>query len=572
MSIQDLSGREKADEAQRTVRSLRLTTGLILFAYATSHFLNHAFGVRSIEAMQAASTILLRPWQSYPGLFALYGAFSAHGLLGLYALHRRRHLRLPAAEAWQLALGLTIPFLLIPHAAALRVGQSLYGVEFGFERLHYQFWIVSPDLALPRQMLLLLVVWIHGCIGLRSWLRAKSWYPRASPTMASLATLVPALAIVGVVNAGLDVREAVARGSIDVTRFAPGPDGESVIRIVYMISTAYLALLIAVIGLRAARDWHGKRFGAVRITYPGHRIVSVPAGFSVLEASRWAGIAHESVCGGRGRCSTCRIRVLQGADRLAAPDALELRTLRRIAAAPDVRLACQVRPANDIAVEPLVRPRSADASEAIRFDAAVGGGRELEIAAMFVDLRGSTELATGRLPYDALFLFDRYIQVVTRAIRAHGGHVTSIAGDGIMSVFSTDRQMARQALQSALDVWKGLDALNDELASELPAPLKIGIGVHVGTAVVGWISTGASQSLQFLGDTGNVAAKLESRCKDFECTLVVSAAALDAAAAAPGVLETATVNIAGRTKSMDVAVVRQRVDLERFMAELPAAQ
>jgi len=109
MSIQDLSGREKADEAQRTVRSLRLTTGLILFAYATSHFLNHAFGVRSIEAMQAASAILLRPWQSYPGLFALYGAFSIHGLLGLYALHRRRHLRLPAAEAWQLALGLTIP-------------------------------------------------------------------------------------------------------------------------------------------------------------------------------------------------------------------------------------------------------------------------------------------------------------------------------------------------------------------------------------------------------------------------------------------------------------------------------
>src|SRR6266853_3403768 len=427
MSIQDLSGRQKADGTQRTVRALRLTTGLILFAYATSHFLNHAFGVRSIEAKQAASAILLRPWQSYPGLFALYGAFSVHGLLGLYALHRRRHLRLPAAEAWQLALGLTIPFLLIPHAATLRLGQSLYGLEFGYARLLYQFWVVSPDLALPRQMLLLLVLWIHGCIGLRAWLRAKPWYPRAVPTMASLATLVPALAVLGVVNAGLDVREAVLRGSIDVPHLAAGPAGESLSRVVEVISAGYLALLIAVFGLRAARDWHGKRFGAVRITYPGRRIVSVPAGFSVLEASRWAGIAHESVCGGRGRCSTCRVQILQGADRLAAPDTLELRTLRRIAAAPDVRLACQVRPANDIAVVPLVRPRSADASEAMRFDAAIGGGRELEIAAMFVDLRGSTELATGRLPYDALFLFDRYIQVVTRAIRARGGHVTSIA-------------------------------------------------------------------------------------------------------------------------------------------------
>jgi adenylate cyclase len=390
--------------------------------------------------------------------------------------------------------------------------------------------------------------------------------------MASLATLVPALAILGVVNAGLDVREAVLRGSIDVSHLAPGPAGESLGRIVYMISTGYLALLIAVFGLRAARDWHGRRFGAVRITYPGRRVVAVPAGFSVLEASRWAGIAHESVCGGRGRCSTCRVRVLQGADRLAAPDALELRTLRRIAAAPDVRLACQLRPANDIAVQPLVRPRSADAAEAIRFGAAVGGGRELEIAAMFVDLRGSTELATDRLPYDALFLFDRYVQAVTGVIRAHGGHVTSVAGDGIMSVFGTDRQdAARQALRSALDIWKGLDALNNELASELAAPLKFGIGLHVGTSVVGWISTGASQSLQFLGDTGNVAAKLEARSKDFDCALVVSAAALDAAAAAAPALEMATVKIAGRTTPMNVAVVRQRIDLERLVAELPVA-
>jgi adenylate cyclase len=105
--------------------------------------------------------------------------------------------------------------------------------------------------------------------------------------------------------------------------------------------------------------------------------------------------------------------------------------------------------------------------------------------------------------------------------------------DGIMSVLGTDRQdVARQALQSALDIWKGLDALNDELASELPAPLKFGIGLHVGTSVVGWISTGASQSLQFLGDTGNVAAKLEAKSKDFDCPLVTSAAALDAAGVA----------------------------------------
>ncbi|HEV7411576.1 MAG TPA: hypothetical protein VGO01_24095, partial [Bradyrhizobium sp.] len=109
---------------RRVERPLRLVSGLILFAYATSHLVNHAFGIRSIEAMSAASLVLLNPWQTLPGLTLLYTSFFAHGLLGLYALYRRRHLRMPAGEAWQLALGLMIPLLLIPHAAGVRFGTS----------------------------------------------------------------------------------------------------------------------------------------------------------------------------------------------------------------------------------------------------------------------------------------------------------------------------------------------------------------------------------------------------------------------------------------------------------------
>jgi adenylate cyclase len=60
----------------------------------------------------------------------------------------------------------------------------------------------------------------------------------------------------------------------------------------------------------------------------------------------------------------------------------------------------------------------------VRFGAAIEGGTEMEVAALFVDVRESTRLATGRLPYDTLFLFDRYIQVVTAGIQDNGGHVT----------------------------------------------------------------------------------------------------------------------------------------------------
>src|SRR5262249_20046372 len=186
---------------------------------------------------------------------------------------------------------------------------------------------------------------------------------------------------------------------------------------------AYLGLLAGTFGFRALRNWHSRRFRAVRITYPGHRVVTVSPGFSVLEASRWAGIPHASVCGGRGRCSTCRVRVVEGIESLPAALAIEQQTLDRIKAPADVRLACQIRPTGHIPVEPLIHTAGEVPPGAARFEAAIEGGQELEIAALFVDMRDSTRLATNRLPYDALFLFDRYIQAVTGAIRENAGIV-----------------------------------------------------------------------------------------------------------------------------------------------------
>jgi adenylate cyclase len=237
-----------------------------------------------------------------------------------------------------------------------------------------------------------------------------------------------------------------------------------------------------------------------------------------------------------------------------------------------VRLACQLRPSADVTVEPLVPIGEAKSRGASRFDAAVEGGRELQIAAMFVDLRESTRLATGRLPYDALFLFDRYIQAVTGAIRRNRGHTTSIAGDGVMSVFGVDATPAvatRNAFQAALEVWSGLEVLNAELAGELEAPLRIGIGIHIGMAVVGLVSTSESQSLQFLGDTGNTAAKLEAQSKELNCTLVASVAALNLVTPDRAHIETTIVAIAGKSDPIEVAVFRQKSGLERIFSSPP---
>src|SRR5205085_10119 len=257
-----------------------------------------------------------------------------------------------------------------------------------------------------------IVVWIHGCIGIRAWLRPKPWYPRAAAPLAVLATLVPVLAMVGFTNAGLNMRDAVKREPGVAARYLTGPPGTqaeqdhaSLMRVIDAISLTYLALLAGTFGLRMLRDWHARRYQSVRITYPGGRVVTVPSGFSVLEASRWGGIPHASVCGGRGRCSTCRVRVLRGLPGLPQPAPVESATLARIGAPQGVRLACQIRPKVDVTVQTLVP--AGRLAHGLRLD--VQEGRELTVTALSVDLRDSTRLAAGRLPFDVVFIVDRYI-------------------------------------------------------------------------------------------------------------------------------------------------------------------
>src|SRR5262249_11149916 len=172
------------------------------------------------------SAVLLGPWQTNTGLIVLYSAFLAHGLLCFYALYRRRHLHMPASEAWQLALGLTIPFLLISHAAGIRFGEFQYARELGYAPLLNKFWVVSPHFALPRQLLLLLVLWVQVSTGSRTRLRSRPAYHRLVGVLASLATLVPVLALLGVINAGLNIREALLRAPSYAASLGPAPGSQ----------------------------------------------------------------------------------------------------------------------------------------------------------------------------------------------------------------------------------------------------------------------------------------------------------------------------------------------------------
>jgi len=339
---------------------------------------------------------------------------------------------------------------------------------------------------------------------------------------------LPTLALLGFVTAGREVamRAQTPGWSAATLRAANAPDAAEAARLAAIRQGFVESYGIALLGVFAARG--GRRLlewrRSVRITYPSVRVVTAPRGFSILDASRFAAIPHASVCGGRGRCSTCRVRIVAGLHELPAPSEAERRVLARVAAAPDVRLACQTRPIRDVAVAPLLAPSIVPA-EAFATD--VRQGREQELAVLFADLRGFTRLAENKLPYDVVFVLNRYFETVGTAITGAGGVTNQFTGDGVMALFGIEAGPAtgsRQALAAARAMVEGVDALSAELATDLGSPLRLGIGIHTGPAVVGRMGWGESFYLTAVGDTVHVAARLEQATKDYAAQLVVSEA------------------------------------------------
>lgn len=176
----------------------------------------------------------------------------------------------------------------------------------------------------------------------------------------------------------------------------------------------YLAgVMLEVLG-RAARWKYVRDHRAIRTTYPDGRTRIAPRRASMPEVSRRAYIAHVSMCGGRGRCSTCRVHILLELEFLPDTSESELRVLRRVGVPPSVRLACQLRPTHDLSVMPLL-PTSALMSESFAHpDYLVG--QEKDIALLLADLRSFTRRSEHKLWYDVVFLLNHYFEAVERAI------------------------------------------------------------------------------------------------------------------------------------------------------------
>ncbi|MEA2730192.1 MAG: adenylate cyclase [Acetobacteraceae bacterium] len=154
---------------------IRLWGGMILMLYLICHLSNLWLGLWSLERMEQWRPVIMPPWRTWVGRSLLYGALGSHMVLGLVAVSkRRRAAAMRAGDAAQLVLGLLIPPLLVLHVLAARGAALLDGFQPSYSWFMYAYWKQAPFNGL-KQVVVVSIAWMHGCLGLHTWLRLRPW-------------------------------------------------------------------------------------------------------------------------------------------------------------------------------------------------------------------------------------------------------------------------------------------------------------------------------------------------------------------------------------------------------------
>ena len=265
------------------------------------------------------------------------------------------------------------------------------------------------------------------------------------------------------------------------------------------------------------------------------RIISLPdgvefdanAGETLLEAALRAELPLTHACGGRAKCSTCRVWVLAGLDRCPARTAAEQALAERLGLGDEVRLACQLRPGGDLRVRRLVIDET-DLMMTSQLDrsAATRVGEVREVTVFFSDVVGFTTIAETLSPYDVLYLLNRYFVQAGEIIERNGGYIDKFVGDGMMALFGVHDQKDApiRAVNAALQMLAAIDRMKPFVASMYNLDFDIRIGLHHGEALLGSVGTLGHERLTAIGDVVNVASRVEGANKEAGTRMLISEA------------------------------------------------
>ena len=230
-------------------------------------------------------------------------------------LLRRVALTPTAVDLAQIVAGLLVPVLLLAHVMATRIARALADFMPDYGWILSIYWRWAPDYGL-QQVLLVAVVWVHGCIGLLAWLRLRPWWPRIAAFIYPPVFALPIVALFGFVHGG---DEALMRlegdAAFKAEVLAQSRAGYSVLPDIlswqHGLLAAYAVLALVALGPMTLRRLRARmsRPAIATIVYVDGPTVETPIGTTLLDVSRRHAIAHSAVCSGHARCGTCRVRI-----------------------------------------------------------------------------------------------------------------------------------------------------------------------------------------------------------------------------------------------------------------------
>ncbi len=253
----------------------------------------------------------------------------------------------------------------------------------------------------------------------------------------------------------------------------------------------------------------------------------VAADETLLQAALRSGVAFAHACGGRAKCSTCRIWVLDGLDICPERTELETSMASRLRFADEVRLACQLRPEGTLRIRRLVLDET-DLMMCSQLDRAVAArtGEAKDVTIFFSDIANFTSLAERLSAYDVMYLLNRYFVQMGDIIEQNGGFIDKFVGDGLMAIFGVDDEpnAPLRSVNAALQTLAAVDRMKPFFASMYDADFDIRIGLHYGEAVLGSLGSIGHERLTAIGDVVNVASRVEAANKDAGTRLLITEA------------------------------------------------
>ncbi len=260
---------------------------------------------------------------------------------------------------------------------------------------------------------------------------------------------------------------------------------------------------------------------------PDNQKIQAHAGETILQAGLRAGIPHASFCGGGARCSTCRVIILEGLENCAPRNPEEQAVAEMLQLEPQVRLACQTVATGPVKLRRLVTDILEDVDVNSLYIEGVEPcsiGVEKYILILFADIRGFTPFAEKLLHYDVIHVLNLYFQQAGKVIARYDGTINNYMGDGFMALFEADdaSEGALRAVKAGLGLLDAVQNLKPYLEDLYHQSFQIRVGLHYGQVVAGKVGSPGHKKLTVIGDTVNLASRVETANKEAGTQFLIS--------------------------------------------------